>query len=459
MNALESIAETTRGTKWENRIYLVGGTIRDELLGLGVGDDLDIVCEEDAVGLAKTLRKHRLSSISPVIYQRFGTALVMIEGTRVELATARKESYESKSRKPRVEPATLLEDMQRRDFTINALARNIHTGELIDLLGNGLSDLKTKVLRTPLDPEITFRDDPLRMLRAVRFKNRFGLTPAPGLFESIKKEASRLKIVSMERIRDEVVKMLFHKTASQSFQDLLDLKLLECFIPELVECVGVTQGDYHKKDVWGHTLDVVDVASKAVVEQNEETLIVLLSALFHDIGKPRTRIVDEAGRIRFFGHEKVGSEMAVEICRRLRFNRYQAIAVGKLVKNHMRLGSAIPFTLAAARRVVSEMGSLTDPLLKLVEADCQAIGRIPKGIDIEDVREKITSVGLPSTGLRLESPLSGREIMDALGIVPGRRVGELKKKLVEAVLDGVIQSGDKVAALEFIRNQPTIEQE
>lgn len=457
MSAIKVIADATRKTKWENRIYLVGGYIRDELFGVGHGDDFDLVSEEDAVGLAKHLRKLRLSSITPVIYQRFGTALVMIDGARVELATARKESYESDSRKPNTESATLYEDMQRRDFTINALARNIHTLELLDLLGNGLSDIKKRILRTPLEPNLTFRDDPLRMLRAIRFKNRFGLKPVPGLLNSIKIESSRLEIVSMERIRDEFVKMLLHESAPLSLQDLQELSLLRFLIPELEEGIGVSQGDYHKKDVWGHTLDVVSELYSTMNERSEEELLVRLSALLHDVGKPRTRSVDKSGRVRFLGHEQVGSEMAVEICKRLRFNRYQAIAVGKLVKNHMRLGSAVPFTLSAARRVIKEMGSLTEPLLALVEADSKAIGRIPKGIDISDVREKISAVGKPAVGLRLESPLSGKEIMEALDITPGKLVGDYKKSLTEAVLDGVILSGDKESALKFIKKHRVVD--
>ncbi len=451
MTAIELIAEATKDTKWKNRVYLVGGSVRDELLGIENSGDYDLVVEGDALSVAKLLKQKKLTSISPVIYPRFGTAMVLVEGSRIELASARSESYESESRKPKTKPATLKEDMLRRDFTINALAKNIHSGELLDLLGVGLRDLRKRILRTPLEPSATFRDDPLRMLRAIRFKNRFDFVPAPGLLEAINAESHRLKIISFERIRDEFIKMLFHFSATKSLEDLLNTGLLKNFIPELIEGVGVEQGEYHSKDVWGHTLDVINQIVYMLSGSDEEDLVVLFSCLFHDIAKPRTKSVEAGGRIRFIGHEKVGEEMAVLICKRLRLNRFQGLAIGKLVRNHMRLGSAIPFTLSAARRLVREMGSLTEPLLRLCEADANAVGKISKGIDFSDVRGKIEAIGHQSSVLRLESPLSGNEIMKALKIPSGKLVGELKTKLTEAVLDGKIKSGDKNSALKLLK--------
>ncbi|MER3466736.1 MAG: tRNA nucleotidyltransferase, partial [Armatimonadota bacterium] len=208
MNALERIAEATRGTKWEGRLFAVGGCVRDALLGLPEGTDFDVVTEESSQELANFLYTMGVSSIPPVAYPRFGTALVRIGEANVEIVTARRESYAPESRKPKVAPATLLEDARRRDFTVNTLLRNLHTGELLDPLGIGLTDLRERVLRTPLDPEATFSDDPLRMLRAVRFRWRLGLTPAESLYDAIRQKRSRLSIVSVERIRNELVLML-----------------------------------------------------------------------------------------------------------------------------------------------------------------------------------------------------------------------------------------------------------
>lgn len=451
MNPAEVIAEATRNTNWENHLYLVGGVVRDPLFGLPAPQDIDIVVEGDALEFAYFLREIGVSSIHPVTYPRFGTALVMVDHSKIELASPRRESYDLKSRKPKVAPASLREDAMRRDFTINALFKNLHTGEVFDFTGHSLEDIQQKILRTPLDPLTTFRDDPLRMLRAVRFKNHFALSYAPGLRNAIRQERNRLEIISMERIQEELSKMLSQPSGANCLEELMDFGLLQKFIPELAEGIGVEQGDYHTKDVWGHTLDVVRNAAQLDIPDSHQKYLIVLGALFHDIAKPRTRSIDEHGRIRFFEHEKVGGDMAYEIMRRLKFPKADCESVSKLVRNHMRLGSAPTFTASATRKLIRDMGELTEPLLLLCEADARAIGRIPKGINFPAIRKKIAEVQTEIKDTGLASPLNGEEIMQELGITEGPEIGKWKRILEQAVLDGHIPVGDKNRARLYLR--------
>lgn len=450
--AAELVRDATKGTDWEGKLFLVGGIVRDPLFGLEEPKDIDIVVLGSAIKLANELFAKGISEIKPVTYPRFGTSLIRIKGSNVELASARKESYKKTSRKPHVKPASLEEDALRRDFTINSLMRDLFTEELLDLTKRGLQDIKDKVLRTPLDPKITFRDDPLRMLRAVRFKNRLGLRYEANLHSAIVRERERLNIISNERIRDELVKMLLHPSAPESLKDLMDLGLFGMFAPEFVEGVGVEQGNYHAKDVWGHTLDVVREASSLEIDESKKYFVVL-GALFHDIAKPRTKSVEPDGRVRFFGHERVGADMTKNIMKRLRFSSSDISKVSSLVQNHMRLGSANPLTTSAARRLVRDMSELTEILILLTECDSRAIGRIPKEIDFEEVRERVSKVKTVGGKRVLASPLDGEEIMNLLKIPAGPEVGRWKKRLEEAVIEEEIAIGDKEGAKKLLKRE------
>lgn len=461
MSGVEVLAEATRSTPWEGRLWLVGGYVRDALLGLPLPEDVDIVLETDALELANYLYAKRISRIAPVTYPRFGTALVIIGGSKVELATARRESYPRESRKPFVEPATLREDALRRDFTINAILKNLHTGEICDILGISRQDLDQRLLRTPQDPAKTFSEDPLRMLRAVRFRHRLNLKPVDGLWEAIRSEARRLSIISMERIRDEITKMLCHQSAAAAMQDLLNLGLLKIFAPELALMKGVEQGGYHQKDVWDHSLEVLDNVARLDISDEQERLRIALAALLHDVGKPGTKTIDETGRARFFGHERLGAEIAEAVLRRLRFPLSVSRDVAALVRNHMRLGSMPVFTPAAARRLKRDMRDATNTLLTLCECDARAVGRIEKGIDFDSIRALLAQVEVETRDQGFESPLSGKEIMELAQIEPGPEVGRLKSLLIEAVLDGRIPAGDKAAAksllLDALQKKPSNE--
>ena len=444
--SLVKIREVTQGTSYEGDLFLVGGAVRDELLELPHANDFDLVTKGSSAKLARLLYEKGLSSIPPVTYERFGTAMVRVDDSDIEIVTARKESYNENSRKPIVEPSTYEEDAARRDFTINTLMRGLHSGELIDPLGSGLADLEGRVLRTPLEPGATFRDDPLRMLRAVRFRWRFALSPAAGLYASIQKTARRLKIISGERVRDEFIKILGLSTAPKAMQDLMDLGLLEEFAPEFLPMVDCEQGKYHHRDVWKHTLLVLE-------KTGNQDLILSLGALLHDVGKPPTRSVDPDGNTRFFSHEAVGADMARLMLRRLRFSQRDIDDVAGLVKNHMRLGSSPTFTPSAARRVIRDLGDQTERLLQLVEADTQSLRPGVKVMDLKAIRDQISQASTTTPRETLESPLSGAEIMALTGLAPGPEVGRLKQLLTERVLEGELAPDDKAGAEKVITDR------
>ncbi|HEY0868045.1 MAG TPA: HD domain-containing protein [Fimbriimonas sp.] len=441
--ALLAIRDATRGTPFERDLWLVGGAVRDELLGLPAEADFDLVTQGSAIDLARLIYERGGSNL-PVTYERFGTAMVQVEGASVELVTARRESYDHASRKPTVEAASLEEDALRRDFTVNTLMRNLASGELFDPLGIGLRDLGERILRTPLDPAATFHDDPLRMLRAVRFRWKLGFEPVAGLYEAIRAERERLRIVSMERIRDEFVKMLLGPEAPSALDDLMDLGLYEVFAPEFLPMVGCEQGNFHHLDVWRHSLLVLS-------KVDGRDLVLRLGALLHDVGKPPTRFVDADGNVRFFGHETVGADIAREVLGRLKFPGKEIDLVVRLVRNHMRLGSSPFFTPAAARRLLRDFEGDVERLLELVEADAASLRPGVRALDLSQIRDQIERVAKETPVKTLQSPLSGQEIMEIAQVEPGPEVGRLKSILTEAVLEGTIPPDDKEAASRLLR--------
>lgn len=445
--ALIKIQCAIEGTPFDGDVFLVGGAVRDELLGLIGSDDFDLVTRESAPSLARFLFDQGIATFAPVTFERFGTAMVEVDGIKIELVTARKESYDKKSRKPSVEPGTYEDDARRRDFTLNTLMRSLKTGELIDPLGCGVEDLNNKVMRTPLDPVKTFDDDPLRMLRAVRFRWRFGLSPAKGLYDAIYMRRNRLKIVSFERIRDELFKILAHPTTSQALQDLMKLKVFDLIAPEFIPMVGCEQGDYHHLDVWHHTLKVID----NLHEKGSTDLALILSALFHDIGKPTTQSL-ENGKIRFFGHEAVGAEMARTVLNRWKLPGDQVDTVVSLVKNHMRLGSAPTFSDSAARRLLKDLGEDVPRLLDLVDADANALKKGVRVLDLQTIRETIERVETETPVAKLISPLTGQEIMELTGLTQGKEIGRLKKMLDNMVVEGQLGPDDKELARKLVQD-------
>lgn len=449
--SLDRIRKAIKDTPYEHSLWLVGGCVRDHLLGRPAKTDFDMVYEGNVEDLTKWLAP-RLGVAPPNVYPRFGTAMLRIDSTDFEFASARKESYADGPRKPVVSSATLVDDALRRDFTVNAFMQNLSSSEIINHLVSGFEDLENRILRTPLDPVKTFEDDPLRILRAIRFKTQLEFKLAPELADALRSEAGELEKISAERQQQEFNKILSDQNRIKGLETLREFGILDVILPELVAMVGVEQGKYHDLDVWGHTLEVIRQADSS-------DLVLNLACLFHDVGKPETRFVDEKGDIRFFGHETVGAEIATRVLRRLRYGADIIDSVNHLVKNHMRLGSSLKFSASAARRLVRDMGDELERLLDLVDADSNALARNVKKIDIGAIRAQIAQVLEVTPPDTLQSPLTGYEVMALLKIEPGRRVGEVQRFLTEMVLEGTLDPHDKAlarqAALGFVGGHET----
>lgn len=445
LSAIDTLREATRHTPWEGKLYLVGGVVRDELLGRPLPPDVDLVTEADAVELAHWLYAQGIADHLPVTYPRFGTAMVHIQGVPFELVTARRESYPADSRKPvQVQPATLREDAFRRDFTVNTLMRNLHTGELLDFTGMGLEDLQRGLLRTPVNPLVTFEEDPLRAMRAVRFAAQLGFTIEPHTYDAICRTVHRLQIVSMERIRDEFTKLLQAPYATHGLQLLLETGLLEQFAPELAAMRGVEQNQYHLYDVWEHTLKVLENLPP------DASLVLRLAALLHDVGKPPTRTEDEGG-VHFYGHQNVGAQIATQLLKRLRYSNEIVEPMANLVRMHMRPGKYdYTWSDAAVRRLIRDAGDLLNDLLTLVRADIAASNLAYPKADIEALEERIRLLMAREKVRELDSPLSGNEIMQILGIPPGKQVGEWKRFLLNEVIEGRLAPTDKEGAKQLL---------
>ncbi len=450
---IDALRRATRETEYEGKLYLVGGIIRDQLLGFAQDNDVDLVLEGDAVALAEFLFRQKLTVHAPVVYPRFGTAMIHIaagnEIGAVELVSARKESYHADSRKPEVVHSTLRDDVFRRDFTINTLVENLHSGERLDLTGQGLADLEAGIIRTPLNPEITFYDDPLRMLRAVRFAARFGFTIHEETWNGILTESERLRppTIAHERIRDEFVKVvkLPGPSIRCGMELLLESGLLERFLPQMLPMVGCTQGNWHLYDVWTHTLVAMEHLP------NDARLETRLGLLWHDVGKPPTRTEDERG-VHFYTHQAVGAEMAAEMMRHLKFSNEEIRDVRALVALHMRLGDYKPEWLdGPVRRLIRDCGAYLDDLFMITACDVAA-SNIPEAdvVNLPHLRARIDAINARLNIVQVTSPLDGIEIMKLLGAGQGPYLREAKNLLTNEVIEGRIADGDKEAAAKVL---------
>ncbi|MDQ2922853.1 MAG: CCA tRNA nucleotidyltransferase [Candidatus Dormibacteraeota bacterium] len=417
------------------RSWVVGGYVRDKLLGRPHPNPDVVVEAGDAVKLAE-----RFASLAaaepPVTFERYGTAQVSLPGHLVEFVTARAESYAPDSRKPDVRPATLEEDLRRRDFTVNTLLMDFD-GNIHDPLG-GRKDLEARVLRTPADPLRTFADDPLRMLRAVRFASELGFELAPDVLPAMRQMKARLAppVISVERTADELRRMLTSERPRLALELLDAGELLGVVLPEVAACKGVPQSGYHTHDVYGHTL--------LTVERMPSDLIIRLAALFHDVGKPSTATPDGA----FTGHETVGAQLAKSALERLRFSQREIEAVTKLVRLHLRpVYYRTEWTDGAVRRLARDAGPLIDSLMALARADVAA-SAYPEPEKLDELQDRIGAVlhELPS---RLEPVITGADVMGVRGIRPGPEVGRIKQRLQELVIDGDIPP-TRDAVLEYL---------
>jgi poly(A) polymerase len=430
--------------------YIVGGYVRDLLLGKE-GKDIDIVIVGDAIEFSgKVATEFGISGV--VIFEKFGTAMLPLNDCKIEFVSAREESYEPLSRKPSVKRASLESDLSRRDFTINAMAVSINMerfGELIDPY-NGRSDLKNKILCTPLDPEKTFDDDPLRMMRAIRFSSQLHCQIKPVVYAAIQKMAPRIEIVSKERTTDEFFKILSSPKPSVGLKLMHETGLLRYIFPELLDMVGVEQRqDHHHKDVFEHTLKVVDA-----ICQVSDNIWLRFVSLVHDIAKPRTKAFIEDTGWTFHGHEEIGARMMKSIFRRMRLPLDKLDYVEKLVRLHLRPMVLVSeeVTDSAIRRLMFEAGEDIDDLMFLCRADItsQNPQRVSQYLhNYDNVIQKMKEVEEKDKIRSWQPPVRGDEIMEVCGIKPSRLVGVLKKKIEDAILDGQIPN-EHDSALAFL---------
>lgn len=438
-------------------VYVVGGYVRDLLLGIG-DRDVDILVMGDGIAFARTAAD-RLGVHPVVAFEQFGTAMVPVGGSKVEFVGARKEHYRSDSRKPTVESGTLRDDLLRRDFTVNAMVVALNAdriGSLLDPLG-GLADLEARILRTPLDPTATFEDDPLRMLRAMRFAAQLGFTVEPTVLEAIRAMAKRLSIVSQERVSDEFLKTLQAPRPSIGLRLMQDTGIMQIIFPEIAQMAGVDQrNDQHHKDVFLHTCTVVDN-----IAQTTDDVWLRFVALVHDIAKPRTKAYREGTGWTFHGHEELGARMMRKIFQRMRLSLDRLAYVEKLVRLHLRPMALVDeiVTDSAVRRLVFEAGNDVDDLMKLCRADITSknpklVSRYLRNYDL--VMKKIVEVEEKDRLRNWQPPVKGDEIMSVFGLQPGKQVGLLKKAVEEAILEGTIPNEHDAALDYLLRMKPTI---
>ncbi|MEQ8358706.1 MAG: HD domain-containing protein [Cytophagales bacterium] len=440
------ISDCAEDLKFET--YVVGGFPRDLILDRKC-TDLDFVCVGSGIDLAKAVKSKLKGSSKVQVYKNFGTAKINWKNFDLEFVGARKESYDRNSRKPVVEDGSLEDDQNRRDFTINAMAISLNAsdyGELIDPF-QGLDDLKRKIIKTPLDPEITFSDDPLRMMRAVRFASQLNFDIASDTFEGIIKNKNRISIVSFERVSVELNKIIESPKPSYGFKLLDSCGLLELVFPEMIALKGTeTKKGKSHKDNFYHTLQVLDNVAK-----NSDNLWLRWAAILHDIAKPATKRFDKNAGWTFHGHEDLGSRMVPGIFRKLKLPLNEKMKfVQKLVRLHLR---PIPLVRdeisdSALRRLLFEAGDDIDDLLALCRADITSKNESRKKRYLNNlniVSEKLKEVEEKDKLRNFQPPISGQDIMKTFNIGPSPEIGKIKTAVREAILDGEIQNNKQEA--------------
>jgi poly(A) polymerase len=428
-------------------VFLVGGFVRDRLRGVA-GKDIDLVAVgSDGIELLRGMAR-RYGWAAPQQFERFGTGQIRGDGYVIEVVRARSESYDPESRKPEVQPGTLEQDVWRRDFTINALCQTF-TGRVIDITGKGIDDLRGGVLRTPLAAGDTFAEDPLRMFRAARFVAQLGFTLAAGMIEAMRAQAHRASILSVERISEELRKLLQSPHPKAGFDVLRDGGLLDVVLPEITAMIGVEQGGYHLYDVYEHTMRALDVVPADLVTRT--------ATLLHDVGKPPTHVLTDEGKHTFYEHPQLGADMTRDILTRLRFSNDEITAVAHLVRLHLRpiAYDRERFSDAAVRRLIRDSGDLRDRMLDIARADTEA-SSYPTTAEIDELAERMARLDQGGALSSMRRPLSGDDLMALAGRRPGLWIGRVHRAIEDAILEGEIPPNDAAAARSWLAAHPEL---
>jgi poly(A) polymerase len=437
------LSKMVKASPFKGKVYIAGGYVRDTVRGLDPKDiDLVVALPDGGIKFAEWITKkvgvYKRGS-NPVTFPKFGTAKfqlydvihngVDISDLDIEAVMTRSEEYTPGSRKPKVTAGTLAQDVERRDFTVNSLLKDLSTGEIIDLTGQGRADIKKGVVRTPLDPDVIFFEDPLRMLRAIRFTVKYGWDLPMFMIRSIKKNSNKIKSISNERIRDEIDKMLISKNPKQAIRLLKITGLLQHVMPELQALSKLKQGKYHTKDVLGHTMDVLEKVPPVLSKR--------LGALFHDVGKKATQeIVDDD--VHFYAHEKVGADLTKAILTRLKYPTDMINKIVNSVENHMRLkrsgdeGEVV--TDKTLRKLKRTMGDHLEDLLDIMDADNKSHGK-NSTIDnqIGGIRKRLGSLEEPAVASGGKLPVSGKDLIQIFKLKPGPQFKVIMDKVQDAV--------------------------